>query len=67
MKCLVFTFSEEFEVDPMTNGGNQPNCIVCPPVRGDTPQAVASGLSPVKADNTWNRYVRLYKEIIHKL
>ena len=40
---------------------------VCPPVQGDNPQAVASGLSRVEADNTLNRYVCLYEEIIHEL
>ena len=26
---------------------------VCPPVRGDNPRALASGLSPVQADKPW--------------
>ena len=25
----------------------------CPPVRGDNPRILASGLSPVQADNLW--------------
>ena len=29
---------------------------VCPPVRGDNPRALASGLSPVPADKLWYRY-----------
>ena len=28
----------------------------CPPVRGDNPQALASGLSYVQADNPWYNY-----------
>ena len=30
--------------------------MVCPPVRGDNPQALASGLSPVQAIILWNNY-----------
>ena len=29
---------------------------VCPPVRGDNPRALASGLSPVHADKPWYNY-----------
>ena len=28
----------------------------CPPVRGDDPLALVSGLSPVQADNPWYNY-----------
>ena len=28
----------------------------CPPVRGDIPQALASGLSWVQVDNQWYNY-----------
>ena len=28
----------------------------CPPVRGDNPRALASGLSYVQADNPWYNY-----------
>ena len=28
----------------------------CPPVRGDNPRALASGLSYVKVDNPWYNY-----------
>ena len=28
----------------------------CPPVRGDNPRALASGLSNVQADNPWYNY-----------
>ena len=35
--------------------------MVCPSVRGDTPRALASGLSPVQADNPWYYYlIHLY-------
>ena len=27
--------------------------MVCPPVRGNNPRALASGLSPVQADKPW--------------
>ena len=27
--------------------------MVCPPVRGDNPRALASGLSPVQMDELW--------------
>ena len=30
--------------------------MVCPPVRGDNPRALASGLSPVQADKPWYNY-----------
>ena len=30
--------------------------MVCPPVRGDTPRALASGLSPVQAGKSWYNY-----------
>ena len=30
--------------------------MVCPPVRGDNPRALASGLSPVQADEPWYNY-----------
>ena len=30
--------------------------IGCPPVRGDNPRALASGLSYVQADNPWYNY-----------
>ena len=29
---------------------------VCPPVGGDNPRALASGLSPAQADKTWYNY-----------
>ena len=32
------------------------NSMVCPPVRGDNPQALAHGLSPVLADKPWHNY-----------
>ena len=32
------------------------NGMVCPPVRGDNPQALAHGLSPVQADKPWHNY-----------
>ena len=31
--------------------------MVCPPVRGDNPQAFTSGLSPVQADKLWYNYI----------
>ena len=30
--------------------------MVCPPVRGYNPRALASGLSPVQMDNHWYNY-----------
>ena len=30
--------------------------MVCPPIRGDDPRALASGLSPVQADKPWYNY-----------
>ena len=30
--------------------------MICPPVNGGNPQAVASGLSPVQADKPWYNY-----------
>ena len=30
--------------------------MVCPPVRGDNPRALASALSPVHADKPWYNY-----------
>ena len=30
--------------------------MVCPPVRGDSPRALARGLSPVHADKLWYNY-----------
>ena len=30
--------------------------MVCPPVRGDNPRALASGLSLVQADESWYHY-----------
>ena len=30
--------------------------MVCPPVRGDNPRALASGLSPVQVDKPWYNY-----------
>ena len=30
--------------------------MVCPPVRGDNPRALASGLSPGQADKLWYNY-----------
>ena len=30
--------------------------IVCPPVRGDNPRAVASGFSAVQVDKPWYKY-----------
>ena len=30
--------------------------MVCPPVRGDNPRALASGLSLVQADKPWYNY-----------
>ena len=32
------------------------NTMVCPPVHGDNPRALASGLSPVQVDNSWYNY-----------
>ena len=33
--------------------------MVCPPVRGDNPRALASGLSPIQADTPWFNYFKL--------
>ena len=30
--------------------------MVCPPVRGDNPRVLASGLSPLQADKSWYNY-----------
>ena len=32
----------------------------CPPVRGDNPRALASGLSDVQMDNPWYNYYTTY-------
>ena len=34
--------------------------MVCPPVRGNNPRALASGLSPVQADKLWYCITILY-------
>ena len=38
------------------------NCYTmgCPPVRGDNPRALASGLSYVQVDNPWYNYFMPY-------
>ena len=38
--------------------------MVCPPVPGDNPQALASGLLPVQADKPWYNYHR-YRRTNH--
>ena len=30
--------------------------MICPPVRGDNPQALACGLSPIQVDKPWRNY-----------
>ena len=34
--------------------------IVCPPICGENPRALASGLSPVQMDKLWYMYYFLY-------
>ena len=34
--------------------------MFCPPVRGDNPRALASGLSPVQANKPWYYYLPFY-------
>ena len=41
--------------------------MVCQPVRGDNPRALASGLSPIKADKPWYNYFILPSSFLAKV
>ena len=38
--------------------------MVCPPVQGDNPRALASGLSPVQMDKQWYNYLILPSSVL---
>ena len=41
---------------PSSDGLSNSYTMGCPPVRGDNPRALASGLSYVQVDNPWYNY-----------